>query len=243
MKKVALENLFLIDIETASEKEDYDSLDAQWKELWDEKISRSLPEGITSSEFYEIRSGIFAEFAKVICISFGYFKIENKDIQLRIKSIYSKDENEVLQEFRSTLDQFYQHHKNWVFCGHNIKEFDMPFLCRRYLVNGIPIPSYFNFREMKPWETPVIDTLHQWRFGDYKHYITLKLLASTLGIPSPKDDIDGSQVGYVFWKENDLKRIAFYCEKDVATVANIMLRFENKPILNSQQIYFASRNS
>ena len=179
-----------------------------------------------------------AEFAKVVCISFGYIKTENGKQQLRIKSFYSEDEKEILEKFIDTVCKLQEKNNKWCFTGHNIKEFDIPFLCRRILVNNISIPECFNFQAMKPWDVPVLDTLHLWRFGDYKHYTSLKLLAATLGVPSPKDDIDGSRVGEVYWSEKDLQRIAIYCQKDVATVANVVLRFKNLPLLTEEQVVF-----
>src|SRR5690242_13136295 len=242
MNQLALENLFFIDIETVSEKEHFHLLEDEWKDLWIEKISRSLPADTTPEEFYPMRAAILAEFAKVACISFGYFHKHDGETQLRIKSLCSDNESVLLKDFIATLDRLHQKNQRWIFSGHNIKEFDVPFLCRRMIINNIPIPSYLDFQTMKPWETPVLDTLHMWRFGDYKHYTSLKLLAKVLGVPSPKDDIDGSQVGDVYWKEKDLERISIYCEKDVATVANVVLRFKGLPLLNEEQIVFVDRN-
>ena len=241
MQQLSLENLFLIDIETVSGKEDFNLLDEEWKQLWTEKISKALPPDTTAEEYYPRRAAILAEFAKVVCISFGYFKKENDDWQLRIKSLYSDDEADLLKKFIDTLKQLHSNNQQWIFTGHNIKEFDIPFLCRRLLVNCINIPYYIDFQNMKPWETPVVDTLHLWRFGDYKHYTSLKLLAAVLNVPSPKDDIDGSQVGRVYWKEKDLERIAVYCEKDVLTVANLVLRFKCLPLLQKDQVVFVDR--
>ena len=241
MQQIPLDNLFLIDIETVSGREDFSFLDDVWKELWTEKISKNLPPNITSEEYYPMRAAILAEFAKVVCISFGYFKKENNEWQLRIRSLCSENELELLHDFVKTLKQLHSNNHQWIFTGHNIKEFDVPFLCRRMLINGIEIPPYIDFQNMKPWETPVLDTLHLWRFGDYKHYTSLKLLAAVLGVPSPKDDIDGSQVGNVYWKEKNLDRISIYCEKDVVTVANIMLRFKGLPLLRDDQIVLVDR--
>lgn len=238
MKNLQLENLFLLDIETVSEKESFHLLDDIWKELWTEKIRRSVPPDSTPEEYYSLRAGILAEFAKVVCVSFGYFKKDNNEWTLRIKSLSSSDETSILKDFITTLDQFHKTHKNWIFTGHNIKEFDVPFLCRRMLVNGIAIPDYIDFQNKKPWETPILDSLHLWRFGDYKHYTSLKLLAAVLGVPSPKDDIDGSEVGNVYWKEKDLERIATYCQKDVLTVANIILKFKGLPLMREEQVVF-----
>ena len=238
MQQIAIENLFLLDIETVSGVQHFNLLNDEWKELWSEKILKSLPPDITPEEYYPKRAAILAEFAKVVCISTGYFKKENNEWQLRIKSFFSENEKDVLESFTKMLEQLHAKNSRWIFTGHNIKEFDIPFLSRRMLVNNIAIPPYIDFQNMKPWDTPVLDTLHLWRFGDYKHYTSLKLLAATLGVPSPKDDIDGSKVGEVFWEKKDLERIAIYCQKDVATVANVLLRFKGLPLLTQQQIVY-----
>ncbi|UEG49989.1 ribonuclease H-like domain-containing protein [Ferruginibacter lapsinanis] len=237
MQNISLQNLLLIDIETVSEKSDFDQLDKDWQILWEEKTSRTLPEGINAAAYYQQRAGVMAEFAKIVCISIGYFKKE-EGWQLRIKSFYHDDEKVLLKNFIDTIQQIESINNKWCFTGHNIKEFDIPFLCRRLLINNFPIPPYLDFQNMKPWETNMIDTFQYWRFGDYKNYTSLKLLAASLKVPSPKDDIDGSMVGNVYWKENDLKRIAVYCQKDVVTVANIILRFKNMELLKEEQIVF-----
>ena len=236
MQHVSIENLFLLDIETVCQAEDFKLLNEEWQGLWTEKTLKSLPAETSAEEHYTRRAAIFAEFAKVICISTGYFRKEGNEWQLRIKSFYSENENEVLESFAKMLSQVYTKNSKWIFTGHNIKEFDIPFLCRRMIVNNIEIPFSIDFQNMRPWETPALDTLHLWRFGDYKHYISLKLLAATLNVPSPKEDIDGSKVGEVFWKEKNLPRIVNYCQKDVATVGNIILRFKNLPLLKDEQV-------
>ena len=237
--KTPLENFLIIDIETVSEKKDYHSLAECWQHLWQEKVNSSLPENVTIDEYYPQRAGVMAEFAKVVCISLGYFKKEKGVYQFRVKSIFSHDEKDLLVNFISTLDQLEAVHNHWSFTGHNIKEFDIPFLCRRLLIKGLGIPAYLDFQNMKPWETNMVDTFQYWRFGDYKNYTSLKLLAASLNVSSPKDDIDGSMVGHVYWHENNLQRIATYCQKDIVTVANIILRFKNLPLLTDDQVIFA----
>ena len=231
MQNIRLENLLLIDIETVSERATFDELNEDWKLLWEEKVQRSLPENTTAAEFYPMRAGVMAEFSKVVCISVGYFKREAKASLLRVKSFYGDDEKILLQDFIAALQKMETNNNKWSFTGHNIKEFDIPFICRRLLINGLSIPPFLDFQNMKPWETNMIDTFQYWRFGDYKHYTSLKLLAASLNVPSPKDDIDGSMVGDVYWKEKNLERIVTYCQKDVVTTANIVLRFKNLPLL------------
>lgn len=236
MQNIRLENLLLIDIETVSEHPTFDTLPENWKQLWEEKVQRQLPEQVTAAEFYPQRAGVMAEFSKVVCISMGYFKKEGKSIHLRVKSFYGDDEKILLQEFIAALQKMEAGNNNWSFTGHNIKEFDIPFICRRLLINGITLPSFLDFQNMKPWETNLIDTFQYWRFGDYKHYTSLKLLAAALHVPSPKDDIDGSMVGHVYWVEKNLERIVTYCQKDVVTTANIILRFKGLPLLAEDDV-------
>ena len=236
MQNIRIENLLLIDIETVSEHPAFDGLNEDWKNLWEEKVHRQLPENITAAEFYPQRAAVMAEFAKVVCISVGYFKREDKAIYLRVKSFYGDEEKILLQDFIAALQKMEANNNKWSFTGHNIKEFDIPFICRRLLINGLSIPPFLDFQNMKPWETNMIDTFQYWRFGDYKHYTSLKLLAAALNVPSPKDDIDGSMVGDVYWIEKNLERIVTYCQKDVVTTANIVLRFKNLPLLEEGNV-------
>lgn len=237
--KMPLENFLIIDIETVSALQDLGSLPDDWQQLWEEKVKRTVPENMTLADYYPERAGVMAEFAKVVCVSMGYFKKEHATYQFRIKSIYGDDEVLLLQDFIKTVNQLEAVNNKWSFTGHNIKEFDIPFICRRLLVNGICIPPYLDFQNMKPWETNMVDTFQYWRFGDYKNYTSLKLLAAALNVPSPKDDIDGSMVGQVYWEEKNLERIAVYCQKDIVTVANILMRFKHLPLLTDDQIIYA----
>lgn len=236
MQNIRLENLLLIDIETVSEHPAFSGLSEDWKKLWEEKVQRQLPENITAEEFYPQRAGVMAEFSKVVCISVGYFRKEGNATHLRVKSFYGDDEKILLEDFIAALQKMETHNNKWSFTGHNIKEFDIPFICRRLLINSLPVPAFLDFQNMKPWETNMVDTFQYWRFGDYKHYTSLKLLAAALNVPSPKDDIDGSMVGAVYWVEKNLERIVAYCQKDVVTTANIVLRFKGLPILANDEV-------
>jgi 3'-5' exonuclease len=236
MQNTKLENILLIDIETVPQQPEFNLLNAEWQQLWQEKIQRQVPEQTTAAEFYPQRAGVMAEFAKIICISMGYFIKQGEILQLRIKSFYGDDEKKILQDLITMLNGVETKNNKWCFAGHNIKEFDIPFICRRLLVNGLPIPVYLDFQNMKPWETNTIDTFQYWRFGDYKNFTSLKLLAAALNVPSPKDDIDGSMVADVYWNEKNIDRIVTYCQKDVLTVANIILRFKNLHLLTEEQM-------
>ena len=233
-------NLIFLDIETVPAEASYLHLSEDWQALWNKKTLRTLPPESTAEEFYPQQAAIYAEFAKIVCISFGYYRSSGSERKLRIKSLCSEDEKQLLLDFCEILTGFEKHHKSWIFAGHNVKEFDLPFLSRRMLIQGMGIPACMNFVNMKPWEVNVIDTMHYWRFGDFKSFTSLELLATALGIPSPKSDINGSQVGEVFWKEKDLRRIASYCQRDVITVANIIQRFNVGNILKEDEIEIAS---
>lgn len=241
MQHIRPEDLIIIDIETASVSPDFESLNEEWKLLWEDKVKNSVPDGITASEFYPKRAGVMAEFSKIICISMGYFNRE-ENLRMRVKSFFGHDEKKILQAFVNTVQKIESINNKWCFAGHNIKEFDIPFICRRLIINGMPIPRYLDFQNMKPWETNIIDTFQYWRFGDYKNYTSLRLLAAALGIPSPKDDIDGSMVGALYWsgtvaeRTASLRRIATYCQKDVMTTGNVFLRFKNLPILQKEDM-------
>ncbi|WP_462221628.1 ribonuclease H-like domain-containing protein [Ferruginibacter sp.] len=236
MQNIVLENLLLIDIETVPQHPTFDLLNDDWKKLWEEKTQRSLPDFTTAAEFYPQRAGVMAEFAKIVCISIGYFAKQERKLQLRLKSFFDDDEKKLLQDFIATINIMEAKNNKWSFAGHNIKEFDIPFICRRLLINGLPIPVYLDFQNMKPWDTNTVDTFQYWRFGDYKNYTSLKLLAAALGVPSPKDDIDGSMVAAVYWEEKNLHRIATYCQKDVVTTGNIILRFKNMELLKEEDV-------
>lgn len=234
-------DLLLIDIETVPQYQDFDSLPDYWKPLWNDKISKTVPENISSQDSYLQKAGILAEFGKVICISTGYFSYnEKKELTLRLKSISGHDEKELLSRFSELTDKFYKHNNNFQFVGHNIREFDIPYICRRMLINNLPLPSYMKLHGAKPWEVRMLDTLQWWRFGDYKNYISLHLLACVLNVPTSKTDIDGSMVQQVYYKDNDLPRIVEYCQRDVVVVANILLRFKNMPLLSPNDITIVS---
>lgn len=234
--KIVLPNILFLDIETVPQNEFFSDLVEETQELYTEKTQYQRKDEITPDEFYE-RAGIWAEFGKIICISVGYFIIRNAERQFRTKSIIG-DEKELLEEFNNLITTHFSN-PAFVFCGHNIKEFDIPYLCRRMLINGIQIPEKLQLFGRKPWEIPHLDTLELWKFGDYKHYTSLKLLTHVLGIPSPKEDIDGSEVRNVYYNEKDINRIKKYCERDVIAVAQVLLRMRNESVLSESEIFSA----
>jgi hypothetical protein len=232
-----LNELLLIDIETVPRVPSFADMDLSWQQLFCDKIAKTVPEGSDPEESWRKKAGILAEFGQIICISTAFFyEDEQRKINLKLKSIYGKDEVEILRNFTELCNKMYHHHPRFEFAGHNIREFDIPYICRRMMINRIPLPEYLQLNDKKPWETRMFDTLSNWKFGDYKNYISLHLLASVLGIPSSKTDMDGSMVQDVYYKNDDLPRIVAYCEQDVIVTANVVLRFLDREGLEENDV-------
>jgi hypothetical protein len=227
------EDILFIDIETVPSARSYEDLDPSTRLHWEKKSKHFRTDEQLPGDVYE-RAGIFAEFGRIICISAGYIS-EKNPFSFRIKSFYSDDENEILTGFSELIRKF-SRNREMLLCAHNGKEFDYPYIARRMIINRIVIPEILDNAGKKPWEIKLLDTLDLWKFGDYKSYTSLDLLTSILGISSPKDDIDGSQVAGIYWDEHDLERIAEYCEKDVVAVARVLLRFMNLPSIEQERI-------
>ncbi|MBX9888562.1 MAG: 3'-5' exonuclease [Flavobacteriaceae bacterium] len=233
IEKINLNNILFLDIETVPEAANYNELDQDMQGLYEQKTQYQRKDEFTAAEFYD-RAGIWAEFGKIICISVGYFVIKGDVRNFRVTSFFG-EEPKLLKDFNNLLTNHFSG-PQYVLCGHNAKEFDIPFLARRMIINQIPIPDKLNLFGKKPWEIPHLDTLELWKFGDYKHYTSLKLMCKVLGIPSPKGDIDGSQVGYVYYVDKDIDRIVTYCEKDTIAVAQIFLRLRREDLLIEDEI-------
>lgn len=231
--RLNLENILFLDIETVPQERSFADLDDEFKALYADKTRYQRKDEFTPDEFYD-KAGIWAEFGMIVCISVGYFKLTGDMRQFRTTSFHGSEEM-LLKEFKNLLETHFGRAQH-VLCAHNGKEFDFPYIARRMIVNGIKLPFKLDLFGKKPWEVPHLDTLELWKFGDYKHYTSLKLLTKILGIPSPKQDIDGSQVRNVFYEENDVDRIIEYCERDVVAVAQIVLRLRNEQLLDDSEI-------
>ncbi len=237
LNRINLKNVLVLDIETVPQYSSYEELPEVWKELWKKKMQREIKEGLTPDGLYQ-RAGIYAEFGKIICICAGYFYTNGGEgLGFKVKAFYGDDEKKLLEEFCEMLDKNFSS-DDQLLCGHNSKEFDFPYIARRCLVNRVPIPILLNNSGKKPWEVQLLDTMDLWKFGDYKNFTSLNLLAAIFGIESPKDDIDGSQVWSTYWIDKDLERIKTYCMKDVVTVAQLLLKFKGMELLNSDSVSF-----
>jgi len=235
LDKIKLENILFLDIETVPEASSFAELPTEKQELFAAKTEYQRKDEISAEDFYE-RAGIWAEFGRIICISVGYFVDLDKNRSFRVKS-YSGEEASILNDFKSLLENHFNK-PNHLLCGHNSKEFDFPYIARRMIIKGISLPEKLNLFGKKPWEVSHLDTMDLWKFGDYKHYTSLNLLTHILGIPSPKQDIDGSQVASVYYKEKNLDKIVKYCERDTIAVAQLLLRFDNLKLLKDKEIIF-----
>lgn len=234
IEKVNLHNILFLDIETVPQHETWNIVSEEEQKLYEAKTKYQRKEEFNAEEFYD-RAGIWAEFGKIICISVGYFVKNKERNQLRVTSFYSDDEKQILIDFKTMLETHFNNPKH-VLCAHNGKEFDFPYIARRMIIHQIKLPEKLNLFGKKPWEVPHLDTLELWKFGDYKHYTSLKLLTHILGVPSPKQDIDGSEVANVYYKEKNLKRIVAYCERDTVAVAQLLARFNNLPLVEEKDI-------
>lgn len=236
MPPYPINNILFLDIETVPQYSDYSLMPEEWKGLWDLKAAYLIrnKEDETTHTIYP-RAGIYAEFGKIVCISCGFIQGTGDQKKLILKSFAGENEPIVLAEFAAMLKKWTANEQRFL-CAHNGKEFDFPYLCRRMIINNIPIPSVLSMSGKKPWEVNHLDTMEMWKFGDFKSYTSLNLLAHTLGIPTPKDDIDGSKVWEVYWKDKDIKRIVVYCQKDVVTTTQVLMRMMGEPGIKEENI-------
>jgi uncharacterized protein YprB with RNaseH-like and TPR domain len=226
-EKVIFHKTLIIDIETVPLTKHWNMLPEGLQKHWIHKtqfLHLSEAEMQQPNAVFESRAGIYAEFGKIICIGLGYISEQDGVTLVRLKSIQNDDEKALLEAFCTIVQQFEAQHKAFRFCGHNIKEFDIPYICRRLIINGIALPKCMDIAGLKPWQVSHADTLELWRFGDYKSYVSLDLLAQVLQVPTSKSDIDGSRVAEVYWIEKDLPRIASYCLRDVYTTTLVFLK-------------------
>jgi len=237
LETIQPENLVFLDIETVPQTAGFDDLEEKAQKLWEKKSSFFRTDEQSPADVYQ-RAGIYAEFGKIICISVGLVHTDQGVKKIRLKSFAGKDENQILVDFALLLKAL-QAKKSYSLCAHNGKEFDFPYIARRMLINGLDLPVILDTAGKKPWEVLHVDTMELWKFGDYKNYTSLELLAHVFGIPSPKNDIDGSMVAAVYYEEDDLPRIATYCEKDVITIIQLLLKFKGLALIPEENISIA----
>jgi uncharacterized protein YprB with RNaseH-like and TPR domain len=239
IKQVQFEKILFLDIETVPQAYQFEQLDDKSKALFEAKNRFQISPEKPIEQIFEDRGGILAEFGKIVCISVGMLHEGSQGKSIRLKSYYHDDEETLLQQFKRLLEDHYNTPYH-ILCGHNSKEFDIPYICRRMLINGIALPSALQIAGKKPWEINHIDTMELWKFGDYKSYTSLSLLCHVMQIPTPKDDISGADVARVYYEEQDLQRIMVYCEKDVVALIQLFLRLQGEPLVDEFNITSAS---
>lgn len=234
LENIQLSSVLFIDIETVPFWLEYDVMPEPFKKLWEKKSSYFRKEDESAKDVYQ-RAGIYAEFGKIISVSVGFIHQDGNDRKIRLKSFYGDDEKKLLIDFSDLLKSFSATSKLQL-CGHNAKEFDFPYLTRRMLINGIKLPDVLDVAGKKPWEVNFIDTMDLWKFGEYKHFTSLDLLANVFGIPTPKDNMDGSMVADFYYKDNNINAIVEYCERDVVAVIQLLLKFRGDKLIAPENI-------
>ncbi len=240
LERISLEKVLFLDIETVPQNYVFEEVDPKTKELFEQKTRFMKKEDYSFEEIYNDRAGIYAEFGKIVCISVGFVHSTSTGKVIRMKSFYHHDEETLLKQFKNLLEEHYNT-PNHILCGHNAKEFDFPYICRRMLIHGIKLPEILDIAGKKPWEINHLDTMELWKFGDFKAYTSLALLCHVFKIPTPKDDISGADVARVYFEENDLERIKIYCEKDVVALIQLFLRMRGDALVAESEIHYSEQ--
>lgn len=230
-----LKDILFLDIETVGCADQYHKLNERLKVQWARKANfLKREEGQTDEDLFHERAGIYAEFGKIVVIAVGiYAENEKRELILRTKYFADHDERKLLSDFRIMLEKMGPATR---LCAHNGKEFDFPYMCRRMLVNDLPLPSVLNMTGKKPWEVAHLDTMEMWKFGDYKHYTSLDLLLAIFNITSSKGVMDGSMVSKVYYQEGALDKISEYCVGDVVAIAQLYLKMKGMGTILQQNI-------
>jgi DNA polymerase elongation subunit (family B) len=237
LEKTPLDRVLFLDIETVPQTYQFPDLEETTRKLFEAKTRFMQNDEKSFEELYNDRGGIYAEFGKIICISVGFVHETRTGNEIRMKSFYHDDEETLLKQFVNLLEN---NPKYAILCGHNAKEFDFPYICRRLLINGMKLPNVLDIAGKKPWEISHLDTLELWKFGDYKAFTSLALLCHVFQIPTPKDDISGADVARVYYEEQDLERIKVYCEKDVVALIQLFLRMRGNSLVDESSIHFST---
>ena len=234
LQKIPLSKVLFLDIETVPQFPSFTDMDEKTQALYSQK-TKFLQKDNSVEELYD-RAGIYAEFGKIVCISVGFIHAGSIGEQIRLKSFYDDDEEVLLRGFVALLEDSSTFS---ILCGHNAKEFDFPFICRRLLIHGITLPTVLDIAGKKPWEINHLDTMELWKFGDYKAYTSLSLLCHIFNIPTPKDDISGADVARVYYEEKNLERIKVYCEKDVVALIQLLRKMMGKSLVKEDKILYS----
>ncbi len=232
-----IHDILFLDIETVSQFQDLEDAPEQYQLFWERKAARFMDDEDTPSSVYD-KSAIFSEFGRILAISLGYYHLKSEGGETFRVACFVGDEKLVLSEFCKAVEAFAQLHKRMNLCAHNGKEFDFPYIARRLLINGLELPTILQVAGRRPWETGFLDTFELWKFGDYKHFTSLSLLAYVFGISELMEDMEGSRIYETFYIENNLLKIAEYCQRDTVTCAQLLRKMLGMPIAPSENIIY-----
>ena len=231
MIKIPLTKILFLDIETVGGCKSYEDCRTSNPKVADQYIKyidwfrKRFPEDDTLSldQVFLKRSALVPEFAKIVCVSVAF--VTDKD-EIKKQTFSGDDEKQLLKDCQKLLDRCGK--LDFYLCGHNLKNFDIPMLAKRMIINGLMPPSILPSYDTKPWEIKAIDTKEIWQYGAYTSIGSLDLLCTTMDIPTPKDgEVTGDKVHYAYWEENKLKEITEYCEKDVEVLIHIIKKLKN----------------
>ena len=235
-----LNKLLFIDIETVGISSTYEKFKSDYPELHsifikntDWFLKRFPEDGYSElsrekmflkiEKLFESRSALIPEFAKIICVSAG---VVDKEGELKKMSYFNSDEKVLLEEVNKLLGRV--NGTGFSLCGHNVKNFDIPMIAKRMMINGIKPSSILPSYDTKPWEVRAVDTKDFWQYGQFGALSSLELMCVSMGIPTPKsDEISGDKIHHLFWNENKYDLIKEYCEKDVDTVFEVVKKIKN----------------
>lgn len=252
---MATYQLGFVDTETIPGYKDFNDMPEELARMYERKFGHELanndPDKFDNFEdHYRARAALYPEFGKIVCLVIGVIFVDDKDKQekLKLKTLCGRHEDKLLAEAAPIIDKFDS------LVGHNSKEFDFPYLCKRFYVHGIQLPQILNIAGKKPWEVSLIDTMELWRFGSFKGSTSLELFAHCLGLPSPKQDMTGADVAKVYYEMFDhmkdgelpfeaesaaIQKIGKYCQGDVVTLANCYRKLKYQSVIASENVIYS----
>lgn len=242
-----LKGMLFIDIETSTAAKDLDGfakiLGPNAKQHWEKKakyVRLNSPEYIDHSDerMYQLDAALYPEFGKTVVITIGQITFaDGSQPTPKIKSFYGDNEKDVLEEFMGAMARIFVANPNIKLVGHNVKGFDLPYLIKRSIINGVSIPDKMQLHKLKPWENCLLDTNEIWKSGGWNGGASLGLICDLLNIPSPKQNMYGGEVAEAYWNGR-LEEIKEYCEADVAATMNIMLKLSHKELVIMEESPF-----
>ena len=230
MIKEDIHKLLFVDIETVGVDEDLDSLhhtNPKLSKVWEEtgwdyfKRKYSEDSELSSNQMFVKRAALLPEFGKIVCISVGFIVPSG---ETKLDSFYGDEKNILIStsELLNRVDKL-----GFVICGHNVKNFDLPYIAKRMLINNIPVPKILPNYTIKPWESRVLDTKEVWGFNSFGGLSSLNLVCTSLGLETSKEgEVNGSNMHKYYYDSNNIEKIKNYCEEDVKCTINLVKKLK-----------------